>query len=169
MGKETPEEPKNRGALEHRPSSGRSNLLYEDMLFAELSRLWTSREGVTSVKEVKEDGQVSLTIQRQGEEWTFLCSGFANVNNKCTLLLQRLLQAGLLSPGCSIESFCVRKSSMWFHFDVRASSFSSGDSLLLVLGTSASHSHSHSRKRREGKSGVTRTHHEIRKAIGKFA
>jgi hypothetical protein len=134
MGKESWEERKSGNGVGRKLHATSTNWLYEDMFYAELSRLWTTAAGLTVPGETRENGAVNVTIQRPGQECSLLCSGFANTGNKGCLLLERLLHAGLLQPDLCIESFFIRRSSMWFHFDVHASSFNSGDSLLLVLG-----------------------------------
>ena len=161
MGKESSEATKLLPAQRRGSQFPIRNWLREEELRAELSRLWTSSAGVTSPAETRENGAVHVTIQRGGETYAVQCAGFANTGNSCQTLLQRLLNVGLLQPGLCIDSFFIRRSSMWFHFDVRASSFASGDSLLLVLSSLPPQRHP-----RPHKPGA-KTKVEIKKSIAK--
>ena len=137
MGKECYRDGKQRGSREARKQLA-SYILKGD-LQTEMAKNWSTREGIVAPSEVVEDGKVLVVLRQRGQDVKLLCSGFAKRDNPCLLLLRRLHERGLLTPGSALENVLLRRDSIWTSIDIRNSSFNSGDCFLLVFGPAQHH------------------------------
>ncbi len=121
-----------------KPRAGRgariqlASYILKNELQSEMSKNWSTLEGVVSASEVVEDGKVIVVLRQRGQDVKLLCSGFAKRDNPCLLLLRQLHERRLLAPGSCLENVLVRRDFVWCSIDIRNSCFNSGDCFLFI-------------------------------------
>lgn len=99
----------------------------------EATNQWANGCGITLLSEVKENGEVDVTVKCDGVINNLKLQGYAKQNNKCIALLPSLLEKGIISSETLIENLLINKNSIWESIDIRASFFNSGDSLMMII------------------------------------
>lgn len=112
------------------------SVLTKSQFLSELTNNWLPKKGATSIEDIKEDGNAFVTIRAQGKDTTILCTGFANENNKCSFLLNKLLDTRVISSSSFITNFLIKRDNIWKSIDPGSSFFNSGDAFLVMIGIS---------------------------------
>eukprot|EP00826_Nyctotherus_ovalis_P026533 TRINITY_DN2071_c0_g2_i7.p1 TRINITY_DN2071_c0_g2~~TRINITY_DN2071_c0_g2_i7.p1 ORF type:complete len:141 (+),score=13.31 TRINITY_DN2071_c0_g2_i7:188-610(+) len=128
MGKESLE-------LKRQPETPKSfnNTASKHLVHWMLTQQWSSPGCYPSLKNVSEDGHVTVLIRSPASEITLICKGMKQRGNSYGRLLGELRRGGLAGRKRSNVRFLIKKGIFWESVDEAVDEFSSNSYIMAIV------------------------------------